>query len=100
MQPHLGAVDLPIRSNSSVHAFDRGLRKTQSTSGLRTDQNVFITRLLLINPDPRYNAVHPVSDGSVGVVVEGIHRGRLEALIRLESVPSLPDCGCALGYRV
>ena len=63
----------------------------QATAGMRLQKNVFVARNGLIEFDPRHNAIHPIANRSVGVMIEGIHRRALKTAVRLDAVPTLPD---------
>src|SRR5579864_5153512 len=67
---------------------------------MRLDQNMFVPRLFFVNRNPCHNAVHPVPDRAVSVMIERIHFWSLKCSIRLDSVPSLPDSGGALCDRI
>lgn len=88
----------PARDNLAVAALEARFRKIQFGRRLRLDQNMFVSHLSDFQAS-RY-AVHPVADGTISVVVEGVHARVLEGTVGLDAVPALPDGGCPHFDRV
>ena len=43
-------------------------------------------------------AVHPIADGTEGVVVERVHARGVEATVRRPAIPALPDGGRSVAH--
>src|SRR5271157_668889 len=96
MQRHLSVFNLPAGNDQAIHAVQGSLRIGHSTAGMRLDEDVLVASLTLIDFDSSRDAVEPLANCPIGIVIEGIHRGTLESSIGLDSVPALPDCRGAL----
>ena len=57
-------------------------------------------RLLRICLDSSHCAVHPLSDGTVCVMIEGVHICAPHTSVILQSIPVFPDCGSTFLYLI
>src|SRR5215472_8713599 len=92
--------ELPSRSERPVHRDVLRMNAGKSAARLWLDKNMLVARALRINLNSRHHSVHPVTDHTVGVVIERIHGFVLKRAVRFNSVPPLPDRGGALCDRV
>src|SRR5690606_10940050 len=84
----------------AIHRVEAGVDVAQLSAGLGLNMEALIARRSRVHLDPRHNAVQPLADGAIGVVVERVHTGILKAAIRLDAVPALPDRRSALFDRI
>src|SRR3712207_8561952 len=72
----------------------------QVTARVRTNDDVSVACRLRFQVYPCHVAVEPLAHGAQRVVVEGVHVGRLEAVLLRPAVPALPDRGRPVLYGV
>jgi len=89
-QSELPILLLPAGFDPTIEAFEGHIRFSEVSAGLGGDEHFPVPRRLL--GEPTDDAIHPVPDCSVGIMVEGVHSRRLERAVGLDAVPSLPDC--------
>src|SRR5579872_4706055 len=89
---------LPMAAQKAVTRLEVGRRGGQSAAGVGKDAAMAVAGAVLIGVDACNDAVQPIPDSAVGVMVERIHAGRFEGAIRPDAVPTFPDGGCAHFY--
>src|SRR5690606_32551663 len=70
------------------------------SSGLRRDNDVFISWRISVSFDPGNALVHPVANGAVCIMLTGVHSRSLECAVRLNAIPPFPDGGGAPLHRI
>ncbi len=70
-----------------------GQRILQAAIGLRRNAHLAEPGRLRQRIEPAHVPVHPLTNGAVGVVVQGVHAGVPDGSVRLYGVPTFPDGG-------
>src|SRR5579864_4153207 len=75
---HALLFDVPIRSNQAVRRVKPGRNARDTGRELWAQPEVFVTRVRLIELEPRGAVIKPGTDRAERVMIEGIHRGVLK----------------------
>src|SRR3712207_5907332 len=92
------SLDAPGTDDLAANRVVLGPRVRQAASRARVDQDAAEARRFGV--DASHVAVEPLAHRSQRVVVEGVHVGRLEAVLLSPTVPALPDRGSPVLYGV
>src|SRR5688572_20652750 len=90
----------PGTSNHAIHRLEFGGSIGQSTSPLWMHNNMLITGLLRVKIDPAHPSIHPGANGTICIMVEGVHARVLKPLVMCPAIPSFPNRCCPLCDRI